>query len=107
MTLISSPTQPIAVKRDEPPYDKNKSGIPVIGIMPMTIPTLIKKWMINIPKMPEAMYIPKFVLVFFMITIVRNIIIIYRLNTKMPPIKPSSSERILKIKSVDCCGRKR
>ena len=77
MTLISSPTQPIAVKRDEPPYYKNKSGIPVIGIMPMTIPTLIKKWMINIPKMPEAMYMPKFVLVFFMITIVRNIIIIY------------------------------
>ena len=28
-------------------------------------------------------------------------------KTKTPPIKPNSSDRILKIKSVLCCGKKR
>ena len=50
--LISNPTQIIAVQSDEPPYDINKSGIPVIGIMPITIPTLTMKWKKSIPRIP-------------------------------------------------------
>ena len=43
LMLIRIPTAVIAVRRDEPPYERNSSGIPVIGIIPITIPTLIKK----------------------------------------------------------------
>ena len=41
--LISRPMQIIAVHKEEPPYDKKSSGIPVIGIIPITIPTFTKK----------------------------------------------------------------
>ena len=53
--FITKPIQAIAVNSEEPPYDMNKSGIPVIGIIPITIPTLIKKWNANIPRMPLKM----------------------------------------------------
>ena len=52
--LISNPIQVITVSKEEPPYDRNNNGIPVIGIIPITIPTLIKKWKVIIPKIPEA-----------------------------------------------------
>jgi hypothetical protein len=42
----------MAVSSDEPPYERNNKGIPVIGIIPITIPTLIKKWKENIPNIP-------------------------------------------------------
>jgi hypothetical protein len=29
---------------DDPPYEKNGSGIPMTGVSPSTIPTLIKTW---------------------------------------------------------------
>jgi hypothetical protein len=35
--------QIIAVQSDEPPYERNNNGIPVIGIIPITIPTFTKK----------------------------------------------------------------
>ena len=53
LTLITNPMQAIAVRRDEPPYDRNRRGIPVIGMSPMTMPTFTMKWNMNIPKMPE------------------------------------------------------
>lgn len=56
--LINKPIQLIAVNNEEPPYDKNNKGIPVIGIIPITIPTLIKKWIINIPRIPDAIKEP-------------------------------------------------
>jgi len=31
------------VQRDDPPYERKNKGIPVIGIIPMVIPTLIVK----------------------------------------------------------------
>jgi hypothetical protein len=53
--LIKSPMQVMAVQREDPPYDKNSRGIPVIGMIPITIPTLTIKWKKNINRIPEAM----------------------------------------------------
>ena len=39
----SNPTLSIAVHRDEPPWDKKNNGMPVIGMTPITIPTLTAK----------------------------------------------------------------
>ena len=52
--LISKPIAHIEVHNDEPPYDKKSSGIPVIGIMPITMPTLMTKWKKNKTRMPTA-----------------------------------------------------
>mgnify|MGYP007016031380 CR=1 FL=1 len=41
--LMSKPEAVMAVHKDEPPYDTKSSGIPVIGIMPITIPILTIK----------------------------------------------------------------
>ena len=48
-----NPIALIAIKSDEPPYDIKRSGIPVIGMIPITIPTLTTKWKNNIPRIPE------------------------------------------------------
>ena len=56
--FITRPIQVIAVSKDEPPYERNSNGIPVIGMIPITIPTLIKKWNENIPRIPAQIYEP-------------------------------------------------
>jgi hypothetical protein len=33
---------------EEPPYEKNGNGIPITGVIPSTIPTLINRWNRNI-----------------------------------------------------------
>lgn len=91
-----------ADNKDEPPYDKNKSGIPVIGIIPIVIPTLIKKWNTNIPDNPATMYAPKGSEVVLIIFIKRRNIIKNKEKSNNPPINPISSENIEKIKSVLC-----
>ena len=45
----------IAIRSEDPPYERKRSGIPVIGIIPITIPTLIKKWNKKIANNPDAM----------------------------------------------------
>jgi hypothetical protein len=57
--------------------------------------------------MPAVMYVPKTFVIFFKINNILIRIINIKTNTVAPPIKPHSSERILKIKSVLCCGRNR
>ena len=55
MWMLSS--IPIAVKLtriDDPPYDRNGNGMPVIGMIPITIPTLTNIWIANIDAMPAA-----------------------------------------------------
>ena len=42
--LNTSPMPIRAVQRDEPPYDRKNNGIPVIGIMPIAMPILMKTW---------------------------------------------------------------
>lgn len=41
--LITRPIAIMFVRRAEPPYDINGNGIPVIGMIPITIPTLTIK----------------------------------------------------------------
>lgn len=55
LILIKSPIAIILVKSADPPYDKKGSGIPVIGMIPITIPMLTIKWKKNIPKIPAQM----------------------------------------------------
>ena len=43
---------------EEPPYDMSGSGIPVIGMIPMVMPTLTKTWNISIAVMPPATKAP-------------------------------------------------
>src|SRR5581483_11913673 len=43
-TFNSTPTAPIAITSDEPPYDTNGSGTPVTGSRPMTAPMLMTAW---------------------------------------------------------------
>lgn len=46
------PTPIMAAQREEPPYEMKYRGMPVIGIMPMAMPTFIMKWNMNMPKRP-------------------------------------------------------
>lgn len=39
-------------RREDPPLDRNGSGMPMTGISPMTIPTLTKRWRKSIPATP-------------------------------------------------------
>ena len=43
----------------EPPYDMNGSGIPVIGMIPIVMPTFSKIWIANIASTPMATSVPK------------------------------------------------
>ena len=43
----------------EPPYDMNGSGIPVIGMIPIVMPTFSKIWIANIARTPMATSVPK------------------------------------------------
>ena len=43
----------------EPPYDMNGNGMPVIGMMPIVMPTFSKTWIANIASTPIATSVPK------------------------------------------------
>jgi len=57
--LSNNPTPIDAVQSDEPPYERKKRGIPVIGIIPIAMPILTKKWKKTIPRIPETTYLEK------------------------------------------------
>src|SRR5919108_283533 len=44
---------------DEPPYETNGNGIPVMGEMPIVMPMLTNPWNANIETMPAASKVPK------------------------------------------------
>jgi hypothetical protein len=95
----------MAVQREEPPYDRNRRGIPVIGMMPIVIPIFTTKWNRNIPAIPAARLAPnksfEDAVMINPLTIIKR----ERKKTNMHPAKPVSSAIIEKIKSVDCWGR--
>ena len=105
--LMRMPAAIMAVHNDDPPYDKKSNGIPVMGIVPMTIPMLTIKWKKYMATMPVAMRVPKEFTVYLIMTTPRPMMREYSPKTTKPPMKPHSSERILKMKSVLCCGRNR
>ena len=41
-------------QREEPPYERKKSGIPVIGIIPIAMPALMRKWKKSMPMIPAT-----------------------------------------------------
>jgi hypothetical protein len=43
LILINKPVAERAVHNEDPPYDRKRSGMPVMGMIPMTIPTLTVK----------------------------------------------------------------
>ena len=75
-------------------------GIPVTGMIPSVIPTLINTWNNHIEKMPQAKRLPKISSEDFAITNVLYSNKKYRNITKIEPTKPNSSPITEKIKSV-------
>jgi len=43
----------------DPPYDMNGNGMPVIGMIPIVMPTFSKIWIANIARTPIATSVPK------------------------------------------------
>ena len=54
----SRPTAISVVSTDDPPYDISGNGMPVMGMIPMVIPTLTKTWNISMAAMPPATRVP-------------------------------------------------
>ena len=100
---IPNPTD--AVHSEEPPWERKKRGIPVIGIIPMVIPILTMTWKRSIAMTPAPVSFAKSSLAWVSILIPLRIIIKNSVITVKPPIKPHSSARIEKIKSVLCWGK--
>ena len=46
------------VSTDDPPYDISGRGMPVMGMIPMVMPTLTNTWNINIAVIPPATSAP-------------------------------------------------
>ncbi len=47
-----------AAQREEPPYERKKRGIPVMGMIPIAIPILMITWKKIIAMIPEATTVP-------------------------------------------------
>ncbi|MMZ70459.1 hypothetical protein D1872_335080 [compost metagenome] len=78
------------------------SVIPVTGMRPMTTPILITTCTPTMPTIPTASRLPNISSTVIATLMPRQTKIINSRSTSMPPIKPNSSVKIEKIKSV--CG---
>ena len=45
--------------KEDPPYEKKGSGMPITGVMPSTIPTLINRWKRKMPATEYPYTLPK------------------------------------------------
>ena len=85
---------------DAPPWVMNGNGMPVMGMIPITIPTLTKSWNTIIEPSPAANIVPNGSLDLQPLAMTRQINAMNNPMTTMPPMNPSSSARIAKTKSV-------
>ena len=86
--------------RFDPPYDIKGKGIPATGTIPISIPKLNAIYTKNIAKMPEQRRYPNKSLELRAIKTIRHNIKIYKPKTSKVPMRPFSSPKIAKIKSV-------
>ena len=91
---------------DAPPWVMNGSGIPVIGMIPMTIPTLMTSWNRSIEATPEAIPSPNGSCDRQAVSRIRQISARNKPKTRIAPTKPSSSDSRAHTKSVVWTGRK-
>ena len=89
-----------------PPYEINGNGTPTTGIIPITIPILINTWLKNIDIRPITINFVNIDLVLIAIASELIITMKYNIIKIKPPIKPSSSVKKEKMKSVVYSGRK-
>ena len=90
--------------KDEPPQLKNGRGIPITGVSPSTIPTLMNTWNRKILSTEYPQTLPKRYGCRSARWIRRSINARKRTSTPAEPRKPSSSPTVQKIKSVSCSG---
>ena len=92
---------------DDPPYEINGSGTPVIGINPRVIPIFSNIWNENHAMTPVQTNRPKGSGVLRAIEKARINKIRYKIKINPLPTNPSSSPATVKIKSVCCSGTNR
>ena len=91
---------------NEPPYEKNGSGMPVIGIRPMVIPMFTITWVNQAAASPKATSDANGVAARVEMRTVRRKNKRKRPSAILMPMNPSSSPTTGKMKSVCCSGRK-
>ena len=99
---------PLAIKDEnkaDPPYEIKGRGIPVVGIRPTTTIIFIIACRVIQQVMPPAKRNLNRSVVAKAILKPRPAKKMKRITTIPPPIRPSSSQRMAKMKSVNCCGR--
>ena len=90
---------------DVPPELTSGSGTPVIGIILITPPMLIKAWLMIIDPIPPASNLPNGSFVYRTILTTAKASSMKRTTTVIVPTNPSSSPITEKIKSVCGAGR--
>jgi hypothetical protein len=90
----------------EPPYDMNGNGIPVIGMIPMVIPTLMNIWNAHSATIPQASNVPNESRDKVAMRSARQINRAKRPSSVAEPRNPSCSPTAVKMKSVCCWGTK-
>ena len=88
----------------EPPYERNGSGSPMTGSIPVTMPMLIKMWIRYTPTAPAATMLPKGCFTSAPSLMSRRRRAASRPRTSSDPMRPNSSAITLKMKSVVCSG---
>src|SRR4029453_7662663 len=82
----------------------NGRVIPVIGMMPMVMPTFWKTWKTSKDRTPPQMSVPSRSLAICAVRRIRTHISANRAKSVADPTKPSSSPSAVKMKSVCCSG---
>ncbi len=82
----------------------NGRGMPVMGMMPIVIPTFSKTWNANIARIPTHRSVPKKSVESRAVRHVRHTSSANSASNIAPPTKPSSSPTTVKMKSVCCAG---
>ena len=99
------PTAIQQARRNDPPYEKNGSGIPVMGMRLIVMPTLMMTCTNQLPARPKATRLAKESLARVATRMIRRNRKRKRTNAVVTPRNPSSSPTTAKMKSVCCSGR--
>ena len=102
---LQDPSPNARLMSEAPPWVTNGSGIPVIGITPMTIPMLTANWKKIIEATPAATSSPNGSRERQPATRTRQMSALNRMKTTIAPMNPSSSPSFAKTKSVVWTGR--
>ena len=94
------PTQMSCVSMDEEPKLMNGSGMPVMGMMPMHMPTFSRTWKVQSAAHPTRTSLPKGASMRMASRMVAKIIQAKRPRSTTQPTKPNCSAYRAKTKSV-------